>query len=140
VVMGHSAGGQLALCLAGREQQLKGAVSLAGVVDLKRAWELHLSNDAAVEFMGGTPQQVPEHFQEASPTTIAIPKVQQVLIHGANDDTVPVDFSRAYVHLKKEHGEHVKLIEIANAGHYELIDPESQAWTQVSRSVQKLVS
>src|SRR5712671_2188995 len=43
-VMGHSAGGQLALCLAGREPQLKGAVSLAGVVDLKRAFELHLSN------------------------------------------------------------------------------------------------
>jgi dipeptidyl aminopeptidase/acylaminoacyl peptidase len=66
--------------------------------------------------------------------------VQQVLIHGAKDDTVPVDFSRAYVRLKKEHGEPVKLIEIANAGHYELIDPESQAWTQVSQSVQKLVS
>src|SRR5882757_6937321 len=64
-VIGHSAGGQLALCLAGREPQIKGAVSLAGVVDLKRAFELHLSNDAAVEFMGGTPQQVPEHFQEA---------------------------------------------------------------------------
>ena len=107
-VMGHSAGGQLALCLAGREQQLKGAISLAGVVDLKRAWELHLSKDAALEFMGGTPQQVPEHFHEASPITVAIPKVQQVLIHGAKDDTVPVDFSRDYVQLKKEHGEHVQ--------------------------------
>jgi hypothetical protein len=42
--------------------------------------------------------------------------------------------------LKKEHGENVKLIEIPNAGHYELIDPESQEWAQVSQAVQKLVS
>jgi dipeptidyl aminopeptidase/acylaminoacyl peptidase len=72
--------------------------------------------------------------------TIAIPKMQQVLIHGAKDDVVPVDFSRTYLQLKKEHGEHVKLIEIPNAGHYELIDPESQEWAQVSQAVQKLVS
>ncbi|MCU1307133.1 MAG: esterase [Acidobacteriaceae bacterium] len=139
VVMGHSAGGQLALCLAGREPRLAGAVSLAGVVDVKRAWELHLSNNAAEEFMGGSPAQVPEHFHEASPIEIAIPKVQQVLIHGAKDDVVPVDFSREYVRVKKERGEHVKLIEIEDVGHYELIDPESKAWKQVLESVGKLV-
>ena len=34
VIMGHSAGGQLALCLAAHELSVKNAVSLAGVVDL----------------------------------------------------------------------------------------------------------
>src|SRR4051812_8795708 len=67
LVMGHSAGGQLALCLAHRVTDLLGVVSLAGVVDLQRAYTLHLSNDAVVEFLGGTPQQVPEHYHEASP-------------------------------------------------------------------------
>jgi acetyl esterase/lipase len=139
VVMGHSAGGQLALCLAGHEPRLAGAVSLAGVVNLKRAWELRLSNNAAEEFMGGSPVQVPEHFHEASPIEIAIPNVQQVLIHGVKDDVVPVDFSREYARIKRARGEHVKLIEIEDAGHYELIDPESKAWKQVLESIRKLV-
>src|SRR5437763_561353 len=45
-VMGHSAGGQLALCVAGHEPSVKAVISLAGVVDLQRAWEEHLSDDA----------------------------------------------------------------------------------------------
>src|SRR5262245_60200302 len=48
VVVGHSAGGHLALWLAGRgrsrDMPLRGVVSLAGVADLRLAWELRLSN------------------------------------------------------------------------------------------------
>src|ERR1700691_3826780 len=54
-VIGHSAGGQLALCLAAHEPTVKAAISLAGVVDLQRTYALHLSNDAVVEFLGGKP-------------------------------------------------------------------------------------
>ncbi|HXX02003.1 MAG TPA: alpha/beta hydrolase, partial [Candidatus Acidoferrales bacterium] len=59
LVMGHSAGGQLALCLAAHEPGVKRVISLAGVVDLQRAYQLHLSNDAVVEFLRGTPSEVP---------------------------------------------------------------------------------
>src|SRR5215831_1775430 len=45
VVMGHSAGGQLALCLAAHEPSVTSAIALAGVVNLKKAFDLHLSND-----------------------------------------------------------------------------------------------
>src|SRR5439155_23789454 len=38
VVIGHSAGGQLAVCLAHRAPEIRGVVSLAGVLDLKRAY------------------------------------------------------------------------------------------------------
>src|SRR5437667_5575746 len=44
ISVGHSAGGHLAFWLASRKNILKAAISLAGVVDLRRAWELHLSN------------------------------------------------------------------------------------------------
>ncbi len=67
VVMGHSAGGQLALCLAAHEPSLRHAISLAGIVDLKKTYELHLSNDAVVEFLGGKPDAVPDHYGEADP-------------------------------------------------------------------------
>src|SRR5579859_2341284 len=67
VVVGHSAGGQLALCLAAHEPTVSRVISLAGVVDLQQAYQLHLSNNAVVEFLRGTPIEVPEHYQEADP-------------------------------------------------------------------------
>src|SRR5207248_5847251 len=84
LVMGHSAGGELALCLGAHQPSVRGAVALAGVVDLRRAFDLHLSNDAVVEFLGGTPEKVPEHYHEASPTEVAMPTLKQKLIHGVN--------------------------------------------------------
>jgi acetyl esterase/lipase len=138
VVIGHSAGGQLALCLAAHEPSLSGAVSLAGVLNLEKAFELHLSNDAAAEFMGGTPAQVPEHFHEASPFELKIPSIRQVVAHGVKDDIVPVEFSREYAKLKSARGEHVRLVELEDAGHFELIDPESSAWPRVSSAIETL--
>src|ERR1022692_3192938 len=95
VVIGHSAGGQLGLCLAAHESGVKGVVSLAGVVDLQRAYTLHLSNDAVVEFLGGTPAEVRDHYKEADPMNLAI-RARQWLVHGAADHVGPVGFSRDY--------------------------------------------
>ena len=127
-VMGHSAGGQLALCLAAHESSLKRVISLAGVADLKRAFELHLSHDAVVEFLGGKPNDVPEHYREADPDELSITQARQWLIHGSDDDTVPVAFSRDYFTVKKKRGENVELVEIAKCGHFDLIDPRSEAF------------
>lgn len=138
LVMGHSAGGQLALCLAGHQREITSVVSLAGVVDLKRAWDLHLSHDAVAEFLGGNPQQVPEHYREASPAELAVTGAAQVLIHGRQDDTVPFDMSRDYVERKLSRGENVRLVDIADAGHFDLIDPHSHAWKRVDESVAAL--
>ena len=131
VVMGHSAGGQLALCLAAHQPAVKHVVSLAGVVDLQAAYEQHLSNDAVVEFLGGKPSAVADHYRDADPMELSIPKAAQWLIHGEGDDTVPPDFSVRYVQARKARGEDVHLLEIGQAGHYELIDPRSAAWGKV---------
>jgi acetyl esterase/lipase len=139
LVMGHSAGGQLALCLAAHEPALTRAVSLGGVVDLQRAFKLHLSNDAVVEFLGGKPAEVAEHYQEADPMQLSISKARQVLIYGIKDDVVPPDFSRKYAEVKCAKGENVKLVEIANADHYDVIDPRSDAWKRVDGTVTELL-
>lgn len=139
LVMGHSAGGQLALCLAAHESSVAGAVSLAGVVDLQQAFELHLSNDAVVEFLGGKPNEVAEHYQEADPMRLAVGKARQVLIHGTKDDVIPPAFSRKYVEEKRKKGESVKLIEIVGADHFDLIDPRSAAWKRVEGAVEDLL-
>jgi acetyl esterase/lipase len=138
-VMGHSAGGQLALCLAARENGLRGIVSLAGVLDLERAWRLHLSNDAVVEFLGGTPEQVADHYHEADPKQLAVARAPQRIIHGKDDDVVPPDFSRDYVAAKKKRGESVELLELDQCGHFEVIDPRSPAWPRIEQVVLKLL-
>jgi acetyl esterase/lipase len=134
VVTGHSAGGHLALWLAARQAPgLRGVVPLAAVSDLRQAWELHLSNDAVVGLLGGTPKEVEEHYAEASPIEIAIP-VPQRLIHGAEDEIVPIAMSRAYL-AKKKASEDVRLIEPPQCDHFDLIDPRSKAWPRVEEAV-----
>jgi acetyl esterase/lipase len=138
LIMGHSAGGELALCLAAREKRITGAIALAGVVDLHAAYELYLSNDAVAEFLGGSPKKVPKRYREADPMQLSV-KVPQFLFHGSADNEVPPDFSRAYVAAKKKLSglkkESVRLVEIAGAGHYELIDPRTSAWLEVEETV-----
>jgi acetyl esterase/lipase len=132
-VAGHSAGGQLALCLAAHEPSITNVLSLAGVLDLHRAWELHLSNDAVVEFLGGTPSQVPEHYREASPAAQPIPHAVQKLVHGDADDAVPYEISRNYAEQKKKSGENVELIPLPNTGHFEIVDPASAVWPKIEQ-------
>ena len=138
VVVGHSAGGQLALCLAGHQPSVKRVVSLAGVVDLQRAWELHLSNNAVVEFLGGNPSDVPEHYHEADPIRLKITATQW-LIHGSVDDTVPAYLSRSYAEQKKQRGEDVHYLEVSTAGHFDLIDPRSVAWPKVENTILRVL-
>jgi acetyl esterase/lipase len=140
VIMGHSAGGQLALCLAAHEPAVKNVISLAGVVDLQAAYEDHLSNDAVVDFLGGKPKEVPEHYHEADPLQLSIPKAEQWLIYGLSDDVVPPAYSRNYVQQKKQKNENAHLVEVAQAGHYELIDPHSTAWPKVEQTALHLLS
>jgi acetyl esterase/lipase len=132
--IGHSAGGQLALCLAAHQPELKAAISLAGVTDLQQAYQLHLSNNAVVEFLGGTPSQATDHYREADPMKLAI-KPPQWLVHGTQDDVVPPDLSRDYAKAKSKEAVHLAMIE--KAGHFEVVDPRSKGWDEVERVVQK---
>src|SRR6266446_5437663 len=84
---------------------------------------------------GGKPDAVPEHYREADPMEFSIPHARQWLLHGSEDDTVPPEFSRDYVMQKKKAGESVQLLEIPHAGHFDLIDPTSEAFKQVKSTV-----
>jgi acetyl esterase/lipase len=138
VAIGHSAGGQLGLCLAAHETGVKAAISLAGVVNLQRAYALHLSNDAVVEFLGGTPSEVADHYREADPMKLAI-GARQWLVHGEADDVVPPAFSKDYVSAKQKMKEDARLVEISGAGHFEVVDPRSGPWKDVERAVMEAV-
>jgi len=124
VLAGHSAGGHLALLASAEILDLRGVISLAGVANLRRAQEVRLGDDVVTEFMGGPPDLLPDRYRDADPVEHPSP-VPRVLIHGTADDIVPVEISRDYFPLPR------RLVEIAGADHFALIDPESTAWPLV---------
>lgn len=137
---GHSAGGHLALWLTAQHRvPLRGVVALAGVSDLHRAWELGLSRGVVAEFLGGTPEQAPERYREASPIEMLPLGVLQRLVHGSKDDVVPVEMSRSYVAAARAAGDNARLIELPAAGHFELIDPRAREWASVEGAIKEML-
>ena len=143
-VIGHSAGGQLALWLAGRKGfsdpiALKGVVSLAGVADLRQGYELKLSNTIVGEFMGGSPETVPDRYQYGSPAELLPLRVPQRLIHGTLDTNVPFAISKDYVAKAKAKGDDAQLITLEGARHFELIDPRTKEFEVVLKTLRGLL-
>lgn len=139
VTIGHSAGGQLALWLAAEKKWLAGAVSLAGVVDLWRAWELKLSNSVVAELLGGGPAEVPDRYTAASPIERLPLGKPQKLFHGTADDSVPFEISARYVHAAERCGDDTELITLEGSGHFELVDPRKAEFEQVRDGIRKLL-
>jgi acetyl esterase/lipase len=140
VAIGHSAGGQLALWLAAQHKiPLRGVVSLAGVADLRRAWELGLSRGVVAELLGATPQEQPARYHQASPIELLPLGVPERLLHGTTDDVVPIELSRRFQAAAAAAGDDARLIEVPGAGHFDLIDPRTHAWAQVEAAVLDLL-
>lgn len=132
VVAGHSAGGHLALLLASKRViPLRGAVSLAGVVDLKRAYQLRLSKGIVETFLGGSPETVPDRYAQADPMERLPIQTAQRLLHGTADDIVPFEISERFGRASRN----AKLIPLQGAGHFELIDPRTAEWGVVSKAI-----
>ena len=138
--IGHSAGGQLALWLVAQHKiPLRGVVSLAGVADLRRAWELGLSRGAVAELLGGTPQERPERYRQASPIELVPLGVPERLLHGTKDDVVPIEMSRRFQAAAAAVCDDARITELPDAGHFDLIDPRTGAWAAVEAAVLELV-
>ena len=139
IAMGHSAGGHLALWLATRKKWLRGVISLAGVADLRRAFELKLSNTVVADFLGGSPDEVPDRYKFASPIEQLPLGLPQKLFHGTLDDSVPYEISRRYVQAAKIPGDDVELITLENAGHFELVDPRTKEFGLVRETALAII-
>jgi dipeptidyl aminopeptidase/acylaminoacyl peptidase len=115
--------------------RIASAISLAGVFDLRTAWNQRLGNGVVASLMGGTPEQYPERFDAGSPIELLPSGSRQVLIHGTDDDIVPVSQSAKFVERAEQLGDRPTLVKLKGVGHFELIDPESDAWSTVARAV-----
>ena len=136
VAIGHSAGGHLALWLAA-EGAVDGAVTLAGVCDLAAADAAGLGSHAVAELLGGSPHDVPAAYRLADPAARLPLGRRQVLVHGTDDDRVPLEHARRYAERARAAGDDCRLVEVA-AGHFEPIDPRSAVWPSVTEVVSSL--
>lgn len=150
IVVGHSAGGQLALWLAARKRlpkdsplyspdplPLRGIVSLAGITDL-RGYGSGCGN-AVTKLLGGSPKEVPLRYRQTSPIELLPLRVKQRLIHGLLDNIVPPEQSRDYEVAARRSGDDVSLVTIGGAGHFDLIAPQSSAWPVVQETIRLLL-
>ena len=142
VLVGHSAGGHLALWAAARHRlpadspwhsqwRPDRVVSLAGCASLALADGWGLGDDATGELLGGHARQVPERYALADPAALLPLAVPVTLLHGTEDQQVPVTMSREYAVQSERAGDSVKLVELPGLDHFALIDPISGAWADL---------
>jgi acetyl esterase/lipase len=148
-ILGHSAGGHLALWAASRERLPAGApgcldgaprvrprrvISQAGVCDLEGAYG-RWRGGAVLALMGSGPEDAPERYRAADPLQLLPASAPALLVHGVRDETVSVELSRAYERAARAAGAEVELVEIeGQAGrHRAHIDPRGEAWAAVTK-------
>lgn len=131
VAIGHSAGGQLVLLAAAKPPpRLRGVLALAPVADLQLAEVLHLGDGAVAAFLGAAAATRPD----LDPTRLAAPAAATAIVHGENDQTVPLALAQSYLATHA----HVPLEALPGCGHYEVIDPLSRAWPRVIGAIERL--
>jgi acetyl esterase/lipase len=129
VVVGHSAGGHLALWAASVAPAagLVGTVALAPVADIAGAERDRLGAGAVPAFLGAAATTRPD----LDPTRMVSATTAVILVHGVDDEIVPLRQSEAYVAAHPA----ATLRAVPGAGHFALIDPLSAAWPQVVAAV-----
>jgi len=122
VLIGHSAGGHLALWVASVRPQpsLAGVLALAPAADLQLADALDLGNGATRLFLGVDPAA----RGDVDPRRLATPKVPVTIVHGDRDETVSIEVGRSYANAHCA----TKLVAVEGAGHYGPIDPFISTW------------
>jgi acetyl esterase/lipase len=155
VVVGHSAGGHLAMWVAARSRLPEGStlyradpLPIRGVVDLDgtpdmadgyREMDRVCGEDVVEAMAGGTPVSVPEHFAQVSAIEMLPLGVPQVLVWGRRDDQVPLALAERYLKAARRAGDPVRLVVDPEAGHFEAASPKSALWPSVHRAIRSLL-
>ena len=143
VLLGHSAGGQLALWAAGASERAprlrpRAVIAQAPVANIERG-QLAQPGGLVHALLGGAPQEVPERYAAANPLRQVPLAMPALLVHGAEDRTVGVSQSRDYAAAARGAGAVVELVEPV-AAHRDHVDPRSAAWAAVTARLDALVA
>jgi acetyl esterase/lipase len=154
IALGHSSGGQLALWAAARRRlpkasplyrdnplPIRAVISLAGIDDLstyRAQGPPACGGPRVIDFLDGSVTRGPwDAFADTSPAEMLPIGVPQQIVSGALDPIVPAAFGHAYAAKAKAAGDSVQEVTIPDAGHFELIDPESSAFAEIRSMVEQ---
>ena len=146
IAVGHSAGGHLALWLAGRPRIEKASplhvthpiriahvVSLGGLPDLEATAaspDNGCGTAVIAKLTGPKTAMHPDVFRDTSVPRLLPIGVGQDLVNGENDRIIPMRLGTGYVDQATQAGDRATLHRVDRTGHIELIAPESDAWKQ----------
>ncbi len=137
VALGHSAGGHLALWVAGNfessfeEIPIDAVVGLAAVTDLVAADRQQLSNGATRELFGLSADEDLDLYELASPYHVLPLGLPQLIIHGPNDAHVPYEMAVNYVDSARALGDEVTFVNDEGIDHFNVIDPSHRLWRHI---------
>jgi acetyl esterase/lipase len=155
ITIGHSAGGHLAVWLAAADKvpaaseiarrdplPLKGAIALAGIVDLAdfRTYSRTTCGDVVDPLMGGTPEQFPDRYAAGSPTRLFPLSVPHAQVVGSEDRIMPSRAREAHEAAAKSSGSAFELVVIPDASHHEVMSPRSAAWPAILSVVRRMLA
>ncbi len=155
VIVGHSAGGHLAMWAAARARlptgsalsmadplPVRGVIDLAGPVDMTAnitGYEGLCGDTVITTLLGGTPATVPERYAHASAIKLLPLGIPQVLVIGEHEEFVPRPLAEAYAQAAARAGDPVRLIVIPHVGHFEIASPRASPWPQVESAIRALL-
>ena len=154
IVIGHSAGGHLALWTGGRNRiskhpdlmssdpvSLLGVLALAPATDLAEYYRTQKMGKAdfgnTIErLLGGSPEQYPERYRHTSIVEMLPLGIRQIVVFGDLD----IWTDARYFDTAKAAGDDITMIRAPGAGHFELIDPDSTpTWNLVAGAALELL-
>ena len=148
--VGHSAGGHLALWLAGRHKApaasplyaadslpIAGVVALAPIADIRFAVAKKLSSEALLLVMGGNPEDVPANYDAASPRDLLPLGRPQAHIVGTQDIAIMKNVKH-YLAAAVNAGDKSQLIEVPRVGHFEIVSTGSPAFRIVRETIRNM--
>jgi acetyl esterase/lipase len=121
-VWGSSAGAHLALqvaCVDSSALHVKACCSWFGPTDFTQPDRLDKRRLGLLRpFLGGTPEEKPEAYREASPIVHVTKDAPPTLfVHGESDNQVPIAESEKMLLVLKAAGVEATLVRVKNAGH-----------------------
>ncbi len=155
VLVGHSAGGHLAMWAAGRRRlpegselhtaeplPVRGVVNLAGTMDMAdniANMEARCRDRVVTALLGGTPQQVPQRYQQGSAMGLVPLGVPQRLVWGEHEAFVPRPVAQKYLAAATRAGDDLQLIVVPAMGHFDLASPHTDAWPVLRSSIKAMM-
>jgi acetyl esterase/lipase len=149
VLIGHSAGGHLALWAAAREVLPHDSplrtdrpfvpsrvISVAGVGDLKAfmpAIPGICGPEVAARLTGAASAARPDPFSDTSPAALPAPAARVELLSGVLDRLVPPYVAHDHARAMRAKGKDTALINVEGAGHFDFMTPGTPAWDEVRR-------